>query len=152
MAKLGQVSEETQELVDKIVEEVGLVHFLNVKCLSISKQKQVVKVSRANPTTEYFGNCPDTVILYIFEAVLDRLDDEQKEIVLRDAVNQIYYDNDKDKIIVTPPQICATVGGRQKWGNKLIDTLETCVLVMEQIEEEEKERKAEEKKVKKNGK
>ena len=152
MAKLVQVSQETQELVDKIIEETGLVHYMNIKCLSITKQKQVVKVSRANATTEYFGNCPDTVILYIFEDVLDRLTDEQKELILRDAVNQIYYDNEKDKIVVTPPQICATVGGRQKWGHDLIDTLETCVLVMEQIEEEEKERKAAEKEAKKKKK
>ena len=149
MAKLSQVSQETQELVDKVVEESGLVHFMNIKCLSITKQKQVVKVSRANATTEYFGNCPDTVILYIFESVLDRLTDEQKELVIRDAVNQIFFDSDKDKIIIKPPQICATVKKKKKWGNKLIDTLETCVHVMEEIEEEEKERKEAEKNKKK---
>lgn len=142
MAKLSKLSEENQELVDKIVSEVGLDNYMNIKCLNITKQKQVVKVARANPTTEYVGKCPDTVFIYIVEDIIDRLDEDMREMVIRDAINQIFYDSEKDKIVITPPQICVTVGGRQKYGDKLINALETCVHIQEEIEKEEKERKA----------
>jgi hypothetical protein len=149
MAKLSKVSQETQNLVDEYVSEVGLDNFMNVKCLSITKQKQIVKVARANATTEFYTQSPDTVILYIYEAVFDRLTDRQKELVLKDSIAQIYFDTEKDKITITQPQICMTVGGRQKWGEELADTLEACVLIQEQLEEEEKERKAAEREAKK---
>lgn len=152
MKKIGNVSEETEKLFDKIVEEAGLVHYMNVRCLYKLHQNQIVKVSRASETTEHIGGCPDSVFIYLNEDVFDRLTDRQKELVAREAVNQIYYDSEKDKITITQPQICCTISGRQAFGDELIDTLETCVLIKEQLDEEERERKSAEKAAKKSKK
>lgn len=145
MAKLFKLSEETQNLIDKIVDEVGLNNYMNFKCFGIKKQKQIIKVKKASPTEEGMGNTQDTVIIIIAEEILERLTDEQQELLIRDAISEIYYDDEKDKIVVTQPEICLTLGGRQKWGEKLINAIETSILVRQQIEEEEKELKKQKK-------
>lgn len=150
MAKLFKLSEETQSLIDNIVGDAGLDRYMNIKCFGTKKQKQVFKVKKASPTEEGMGNSPDTVIIIVAEEILDRLSDEQKELLTKDAINEIAYDSEKDKIIVTQPEICATLGGRQKWGEKLIDAVEAAILVRQQIDKEEKERKAMEREAKKN--
>jgi hypothetical protein len=146
MGKLFKLSEETQELIDKTITEVGLENYMNFKCFGIKKQKQVFKVKKASPTEEGMGNSPDTVIILVAEEVLERLSKEQQELLVHDAINQIFYDDEKDKIVVTQPEICVTIGGRQKYGEDLINAVETSIMVRLQIEEEEKERKAAEKK------
>lgn len=141
MAKFGEVFEETRDLVDRILGETGLSNFINAEVMSISKQKQVVSVKRAKPETEYLAKKPDSICVYVYEEAFDRLDDEAKELVMRDALNTVSYDSEKDKIVVTPPQITVTLGGRQAYGEKLINALETSVHVIAEIEEEKKAKK-----------
>ena len=38
MAKLFKLSEETQNLIEDVVEEFGLNNFMNIKCFGIKKQ------------------------------------------------------------------------------------------------------------------
>ena len=152
MAKLFKLSEETQNLIDNVASEFGLVNYMNIKCFGIKKQKQVIKVKKASPTEEGMGNSTDCVILVVAEEILESLSEEQQDILVRDALSQIFYDDEKDKIIVTQPEVCITLGGWQKWGEKLINAQETAILVRQQKEEEEKERKAAEKESKKKKK
>lgn len=154
MAKLFKLGEETQGLIDNVASEFGLANYVNIKCFGINKQKQVIKVKKASPTEEGMGNSPDCVIIVVAEDVFIRLSEEQQDLLVRDALSQVYYDDEKDKIVVTQPELCITLGGWQKWGEKLVTTQETAILVRQQMEEEERERKAAEKeakKAKKNG-
>jgi hypothetical protein len=150
MTKLFKLSDETQDLINKVVEEFGLTNYMNIRCFGIGKQRQVIKVKKANPTEEGMGNSTDCVIVIVAEDVLIRLSEEQQELLVRDALSQIFYYNDKDKITVVQPEVCITLGGWQKWGEKLIAAQETAILVRQQMEEEERERKAAEKESKKN--
>lgn len=152
MAKFGKISDETRELVEKIVEELNYQNFMNIEAVSVSKQKQLIKVSRDSAMTEYKMKRPSTVTICIYEAAFDRLDDEQKELLLRDAINSIYYDSEKDKITIGCPQITVSLDGRAKWGDRLINAAECAVHMMIEIEEEEKERKRQEKENKKSKK
>lgn len=149
MAKLFKLSDETQNLIDEMVDEFGLNHYMNFKCFGIKKQRQVIKVKKASPTEEGMGDSTDCVIIIVAEDVFERLSDEQQKILLNDALSEVFYDDEKDKIIVTQPEITVTLGGWQKWGEKLINAQETAILAKEQIEEEERERKAAEKEAKK---
>lgn len=150
MAKLGAVSDDTRNLVDEILGKSGLVNFVNAEVMSISKQKQIVTVKRANATTEYLANKPDSICIYVYEEAFDRLDDNARFLVMEDALNTVYYDTEKDKIVITPQQISVTVGGRAKYGEPLINAIEAGVHAIAQIEEEERERKEQAKKSKKN--
>lgn len=150
MAKLGAVSDDTRNLVDEILGKSGLANFVNAEVMSISKQKQIVTVKRANATTEYLANKPDSICIYVYEEAFDRLDDNARFLIMEDALNTVYYDTEKDKIVITPQQISVTVGGRAKYGEPLINAIEAGVHAIAQIEEEERERKEQSKKSKKN--
>lgn len=152
MAKLGKVSDETQALVDKVVGELGYDNCMNIEPISITKQKQLIKVARANATTEYKAKCPDSVFLYIFEAPFERLDEKQQELLIRDALNNVNYDSEKDRIIIGCPQVTVSVDGRAKWGDELVNAAECGVHMILQVEEEEKERKQAEREAKKKKK
>lgn len=152
MAKLGKVSDETQALVDKVVGELGYDNYMNIEPISITKQKQLIKVARANATTEYKAKCPDSVFLYIFEAPFERLDEKQQELLIRDALNNVNYDSEKDRIIIGCPQVTVSVDGRAKWGDELVNAAECGVHMILQVEEEEKERKQAEREAKKKKK
>ena len=125
---------------------------INLKVLSITKSKNVLKVSRANATTHFLTD--KDVILVIYEEAFDRLSDEFKNKLMEGAISNISYDTEKDKIIVGAPQIVVTVGGRMKYGEELINAAEIAVTMIQEIEEEKKAQKEAEKaakKAKKNG-
>ena len=146
MAKLGSVSDETKELIEQLVADAGLENFLRVEVINIAKSKQLFKVAKANPTTEYLAKMPETVCIYVYEEAFDRLDDKAKRLTAQDAVASISFDTEKDKIIITQPQICVSLGGRMKYGEELLDAVEAGVLAIQQIEDEKKAEKEAKKK------
>ena len=152
MAKLFKLTDEIENLIGKVASEFGLTNYVNIKCFGIGKQKQVIKVKKASPTEEGMGNSTECVIVIVAEDVLVRLNEDQQELLVRDALSQVFYDSEKDKIIVIQPEVAVTLGGWQKWGEKLIATQETAILARQQMEEEERERKAAEKELKKSKK
>ena len=87
--------------------------------------------------------------MVVAEDILIRLNEEQQDLLVRDALSQVFYDDEKDRILVMQPELCVTLGGWQKWGDKLITAQETAILARQQMEEEERERKAAEKESKK---
>lgn len=145
MAKFFELSEENLDLVQELFQKKELHNYMDIKIIGISKAKEVVKIARTNPLAEYVGNCPDSVTCVIYEEAFDRLDDKCRRLVLEDALNTLSYDRDKDKIVVGCPSITVTLGGRAKYGDELINALETSVLAIQQIEDEKKEIKEAEK-------
>lgn len=148
MAKLYKLGEDTQNLIDKIVTDTGLYNYINVMTFG-SKQKEVIKVKKASPTEEGIGSTTDSIIVYVNEDVFTRLNETQQEILMRDILNGVSFDDEKSKLIVTQPEIKVSVGGWRKYGEELINAAEVAIMVREQLEEEEKERKAAEKEAKK---
>lgn len=145
---LFKLADETESLINKVATEFGLTNYVNIKCFG-TKQKQIIKVKKASPTEEGMGKISGCVIITVFEDVFIRLNPEQQDILVRDALSQVFYDSEKDKINVVQPEVCVTLGGWQKWGEKLVNAQETAILAKQQMEEEERERKAAEKESKK---
>lgn len=146
MAKFGNVSDETKDLIEQLVAEAGLENFLRVEVINTIKAKQLFKVKKASPESEFMANKPETVCIYVYEDAFDRLDDNARLLTARDAVASISFDTEKDKIIITQPQICVSLGGRMKYGEELLDAVEAGVLAIQQIEEEKKAEKEAKKK------
>ena len=138
MAKFGKVSEETQELVDKISNETGLIQFIDFETVAVPKSKKVIDIKRCPPLGEHVAGKRDVVCVIVYEKAFERLTVEQQELLMRDAFNMVYFDSEKDKIVIGCPQIVVSCGGRAKWGEKLVDTAEIAVTVMQTILDEEK--------------
>ena len=151
MAKFFETNEEYVDLVVNKFNETGLnsMGFV-IKVMSVNKAKNIVKVSKANATAEFLMKKDGLITLIIYEAAFDRLPTDAQEQLIEMGLSNIYYDSDKDKLsIETNPHI-EVMNMRKKYGDGFLDTLEVAYLTMQQIEDEERERKLAEKENKKN--
>lgn len=149
----GEVSDDVRVVLDEVVEQTNLENFMNIYYYAVSKQKGVIKVSKLNPIGEAVSKKPGTIVITVAEEIFERLDPNQQKMLVEDAINQISYDDEKDKISIEAPAITMTVGGWRKYGAELANAYEMSLLTAQQLEEEKKEAKAaaaEEKKTKRD--
>ena len=143
MAKFFETSQDIAELVQSKWEETGLAQMgIELKLISVTKAKNVLKASKAGATINYLTKKDAFPIIY--EEAFDRLSDEYKEKIIEGALSNISYDTDKDKLNVETDIAKELFRMRRKYEN-YIDIMEASYLVINQIEEEEKERKEAEK-------
>lgn len=143
MAKFFETSQDIAELVQSKWENTGLAQMgIELKLISVTKAKNVLKASKAGATINYLTK--KDAFLIIYEEAFDRLSDEYKERILEGALSNISYDTDKDKLNVETDIAKEIFRMRRKYEN-YVDIMEASYLVINQIEEEEKERKEAEK-------
>ena len=143
MAKIFETAADIAELAQDKFEDTGLAQMgINLKVLSVTKSKSVLKVSRANATTHFLTD--KDVILVVYEEAFDRLSDEFKNKLMEGAISNIAYDAEKDKLNVESDIAKEMFRMRRKYEN-YVDMVETSYLVVDQIEDEERRRKEEEK-------
>ena len=93
MAKIFQTSDDIVDLADEIFSMTGLPQLgINLKVMSLTKSKDVLKVSKANATTEFLTKNSDMVTLYVYEEAFDRLNDEQKRKLMEGVLSNVSYD------------------------------------------------------------
>ena len=145
MAKIFQTSDDIVDLADEIFSTTGLPQLgINLKVMSLTKSKDVLKVSKANATTEFLTKNSDMVTLYVYEEAFDRLNDEQKRKLMEGVLSNVSYDTEKEKLNIDNSRYGEAIRMRRKYQD-YGDIIETSVLVIEEIQEEEKQRKEEEK-------
>lgn len=138
----GEVSDDVRAVLDEVVEQTNLENFMNIYYYAVPKQKGVIKVSKLNPIGEAVSKKPGTVVITVAEEIFERLNPNQQKMLVEDAINQISYDDEKDKIGIESPAITMTVGGWRKYGAELANAYEMSLLTAQQLEEEKKEAKA----------
>lgn len=137
--KIFETSEEYVNLALDKFDETTLPQIgINLKVISVTKAKQVLKVSRANPTTQFLTN--KDIILTIYEAAFDRLSDEYKEKLMEGALSNVTYDLNKDKLNVESDFSKEIFRMRRKYDN-YVDIAETSYHVIDEVLEEERESK-----------
>ena len=151
--KLFETSKDIADLAQEKWENTGLAQMgIELKVISTPKAKSILKVQRANATTNYLTK--KDVILIVFEEAFDRLTDEHKNLLMEGAISNISYDTDKDKLNVESDFAREIFRMRRKYQN-YVDVAEESYIVIETIEEEERQRKEAErlaKREKKNNK
>lgn len=143
------LSEENKELIRKIANELGIDSYLKIEGIGKKKSQELIKVQKDSIVAEFKTNSADTVNVFIYERAFDLLDEKQKEILIKDSLNSIHYDLDKDKVIFNKRRINISEEGWARWGEELVNAAEAGILAMEQIDELEKEEKENSKKCKK---
>lgn len=141
MAKLEKLSDEMQEKIYNICKNNGITNFLTVEMMCSLKQRLPIVVSRANAPTEFLTENGTTLLIFVNEPVLEKLTDEQQNMIINDALSGVYLDSETGKLVINKPEIVYSEWGRIKYGEKLADAIEAFVLVSKQLEEEEKEKK-----------
>lgn len=150
MAKIFATSEDVSEMIENKFKETGLNEYgVTLKIMSVTKAKEVIKVSKASATTEFIAKKDGMVQVFVYEAAFERMTDEAKNMLVEMALSNISYDTEKDKIIVETNPFKQIFAMRRKYGDVIVDNLEISSTIIEEIEEEEKERKIAEREAKK---
>ena len=140
--KIFETAADIAELAQDKFEETGLAQMgIDLKVLSVTKAKSILKVQRANATTHFLTK--KDVVLTVYEEAFDRLSDEHKNLLMEGAISNISYDTEKDKLNVDTDFSREIFRMRRKYPN-YVDIAEESYIVIEQIEDEEKRRKEEE--------
>lgn len=143
MAKFFETSQDIAELAQAKFEDTGLAQLgINLKIMSITKSKTILKASKAGAIAQYLSN--KDAFLVIYEEAFDRLSDEYKEKLMEGAMSNISYDTEKDKLNVDGDFASEIFRMRKKYDN-YVDVCEASYLVIEEIEDEARRKKEEEK-------
>ena len=150
MSKITKASDDVTNAIQEVVDKMGLTLYARFFALNISGQKQLVKVTKASPTTEYFSNTSDSIIVYINEEIYDMLEPKQRNMLIANALYGVDYDDEKDKLNVNQPELGISMQGYQQYGSDLVDAAEAVQLALQQLKERKEDEKAAKKKKKPN--
>ena len=150
MSKIYKASDDVTNAVQSVIDKMGLTLYVQFSALHVTGQKQLIKVAKVSPTTEYFNQKPDNIIVYVNEEVYEMLEPKQREMLIANALYGVSYDDEKDKLNVAQPELNITVSGYQQYGQELLNAAEAVQLALQQIKEKKEEEKAAKSKKKKN--
>lgn len=136
---LFETSNDIAEIIENAFDEAGLTNYgINLKIMSTSKAKDVIKVSKASATTEFLAKKDGMVMVTVYEAAFDRLDAESQKILTEMAVSNVSMDLEKDKVNVETNPYVQLFNMRRKYGERADNVLEASYAAVQQILEEEK--------------
>ena len=93
MAKLFKTSDDVYNFIENEWSNHGCSNVgVNLKVVSTPKSKQILKISKASPTTEFLIRESDVITLVVYEDAWDRLDDLNKLLLLKGVFSIISYD------------------------------------------------------------
>ena len=150
MSKLKFASEEIQSLVKDVVKEIGYENIIDFQVFNAKLKDCVVKVKKASDEVNTLSD--KQIVVYVYEDAFDRVDDAKKLMWLKEALNKVVYDFDKDKIVISKKEITVDYSFYLKHGEAAIKNAELAILTIEQLEEEERVRKEMAKAMKKSKK
>ena len=153
MAKLFKTSDDIYEFItnewsNTESSKIGV----RLKVISTQKAKQILKLSKASATTEYLIREQDVLTLVVYEEAWDRLSEMNKILLLKGIFSVVSYDTEKERLIIDNRPYADLFNMRHTKdanGNEYLDqydnALEACALLLQQIEDEQRQAKEEEK-------
>jgi hypothetical protein len=134
MAKFEEPFEDTQALFTEVISDAGLHLNVNITLLSNNKAKDLFKINKANELLKYRTN--DDVIIILNEKIFEQLPDDQKRIVVEEAIAYISYDSENDKVVITTPDFMAHSGILRKHTFETIDVVRESIKTLYQAEKQ----------------
>lgn len=148
MKYANDLDETLKSLVFNAVNAAGIGNVVDVKPIRmVSSSGSVIDVIKGNALTELFAG--EVVAVAVYEEAMNMMTDEAKTMLVENAVAQINYDIEKDKVNIVKPELNIPLGMYRKYGDAIVKTIEASIIAVDQINEMEKERKAAEKEAKK---
>jgi hypothetical protein len=142
------VSKETEKIFNKFIDQADLQRVVNIKFLGCPELKQIGKVVKANDLLKFMTD--NDVIILINEVIFDKLEEDQKELVVQELIAYVGYDFEKGKVIITQPDVNTFSLLLQKVGSeKYLKIQEVIRLAFEQLKDKESENSEDNKKNKK---
>ena len=160
MAKFFKADESIVKLVSEISHELGFSQVgIDFEVLDVVNLKQVVKIVKANEYAEYLSSRENLILVLVNGEVFDMVPEgpdengvDNRYMWLRLAMDEIAYDDEKDKITIGCPKIEVPVGCFEKFGKAAVDSALLAQYTLAQIAERKEQEKAERAAQKKEGK
>lgn len=134
MAKYEEPFEDTTELFNQVISDAGLERYLTITVLVNNKAKEIFKVNKANELLKF--RTGDDIIIVINEKIFEGLTDDQKRIVVEEAIAYISYDTENDKVVITKPDFMAHSGILRKHTFATIEVVRESVKSLYDAEKE----------------
>ena len=150
MAKIEKASQEIEKMASDILDEMGYGQIGEVLVFNMKKSNEVVKIKLADEVTETAIDKQDIIVVFVYEKAFEKVGKDVQLMWLRSEMDKISYDYDRDKFSLKTPMISLPLSFYQKHGESAVKNLEMAYYTIQQIQEEEKQRKAEEKLLKKS--
>ncbi len=137
MAKYEEPFEETIDLYNQLIEQAGLSNFVNITILTNNKAKEIFKVNKANELLKY--RTGDDIIIVLNEKIFDQLTDEQRVIVAEESLASIHFDGEKDKIVISKPDVVTFSGILAKYSFDTWNVLKESITTLYNAEKQEED-------------
>jgi hypothetical protein len=103
MPKYCDVSPETKEFIEQKLSDAELDNYIDTIIIADDAQKDVYKVQKCTALLEHLTSCQ--VIITMNDDIFFDLPPEYQEIVIDEALAHIYYNDEKDKVVITKPDV-----------------------------------------------
>lgn len=143
MAKFNNdISDETKEMVKRIALEMGLNDtMVTIKPCNIKKSKtEVITVVKPNEASKFLIKDENVIVVAVHQQAFDLVDEQTQELWIKNALIQVKYDIDKDKVSINKPEIMLSKELYMTYGKVLVDKLVLANEVLSQINDTEEEK------------
>jgi hypothetical protein len=154
---MAKYSRELDEALEKKVKELASAAGLReqgitIEPIALNSKKSYGEVIKANELVTLFTGDSDMVCVAINERLFLELDDQSQTVLIESLLSQIWYDDEKDKIVITKPELNVGLGMYHKYKEIAVQKLELAYYTLQQLEDKKKAEKEAKKAAKKNKK
>lgn len=143
MAKYSRdLDEALEKKVKELASAVGLREMgITIEPIRLNSKKSYGEVIKANELVTLFTGDADMVCIALNEELFAELDDQSQTVLIEALLAQVSYDSEKEKIVITKPELNVGLGMYHKYKEVAVQKLELAYYTLQQIEERKKEAK-----------
>lgn len=118
---------------------------ITIEPIKLNSKKAYGEVVKSNEITSIFTGNPDMVCVALNEELFAILDEETQDILIRNLLSTIRYDNEKEKVMINKPEIMFTIEMLHDYKGVVAQKIEIAYHGLQQLEEMRREAKEAEK-------
>lgn len=143
MAKYSRDLEEgLEKKVRDIATAAGLREMgITIEPIALNSKKSYGEVIKANELVTLFTGDSDMVCIALNGELFLKLDEQSQTVLIESLLSQVSYDNEKEKIIITKPELNVGLGMYHKYKEVAVQKLELAYYTLQQMEEQRKAEK-----------
>ncbi len=103
MSNFTDVFEDFEALFTNYIAQIDNLSQVSIKIIANNRLKEIGKIVKANDLLNYLTQ--EDVIILLNEEIFEQLIPDQQLMVVEELVAQIYFDMDKDKVVIVKPDV-----------------------------------------------
>lgn len=114
---------------------------ITIEPIALNSKKSYGEVIKANELVTLFTGDSDMVCVAINERLFLELDDQSQNVLIESLLSQVWYDSEKEKIMINKPELQVGLGMYHKYKEIAVQKLELAYYTLQQLEERKKAEK-----------